>query len=250
MTPIKIIANWKMNGSHEDIISWIDYFQNNVEIKNQINCILCPPLCYLDTVKKIVLNNKLDLHLGSQDVYADLDHPSTGGVSGRMIKDLGCNYVLIGHSERRIHFQENEGILLGKINSAIKNKLNIIFCVGETFEQREGGITKKIIKKQLRILRGLPVGLISVAYEPVWSIGTGKIPSLESIEDVHQVIKSGLKDYFTNKKDIPVYYGGSVNLDNAEMIMKLDSVDGLLIGAASLDSSSFSGIVNKITAKK
>ena len=126
MNNLKIIANWKMNGSKEEVESWINNFSNYVESKDQSQCILCPPSCYLNSAKEIIANNNLTLNLGSQDLDSDQDYPSTGGINGKMLKDLGCDYVLIGHSERRIHFKEDENILSMKLSSAIQNNIKVI----------------------------------------------------------------------------------------------------------------------------
>ena len=247
MNNLKIIANWKMNGSKEEVESWINNFSNYVESKDQSQCILCPPSCYLNSAKEIIANNNLTLNLGSQDLDSDQDYPSTGGINGKMLKDLGCDYVLIGHSERRIHFKEDENILSMKLSSAIQNNIKVIYCVGETQEERDKGLAIETLKKQLRVLKDLPLNLISIAYEPVWSIGKGVTPSLNSIDDMHQIIQDELKSNLNTEENIKISYGGSVTKDNAVSIALLNSVDGLLIGGASLNAESFSEIVNNIT---
>jgi triosephosphate isomerase len=164
-----------------------------------------------------------------------------------MLKELGCNYVLIGHSERRIHFNEHEDLLLKKLTSAVLNNLKVVYCVGETKDQREQGVATEVIKAQLQALKESPLNLISVAYEPIWSIGKGITPSLDSIQEMHQFIKDELKSILNTEESIAVSYGGSVTADNAAPIALLNSVDGLLIGGASLDPESFSKVVNNIT---
>jgi triosephosphate isomerase len=242
-----IIANWKMNGSKEEVKNWIDNFNDHVEYENQSGCIFCPPSCFLDNANEIISSNNIQLNLGSQDLDPDADNPSTGGISGKMLKDLGCDYVLIGHSERRMYFNEHEDVLLQKLTSAALNNLKIVYCVGETKEQREQGMAIEAIKIQLRALKGLPVNLISVAYEPIWSIGKGITPSLDSIHEMHQIIKDELKSILNTEENILVSYGGSVSAENAVSISLLNSVDGLLIGGASLNPESFSKVVNNIT---
>ena len=247
MNSFKIIANWKMNGSKKDVESWINFFKDNVEYENQSDCIFCPPACYLNIANEIISNNNLKLNLGSQDLDPDNDSPSTGGINGRMLKDLSCNSVLIGHSERRIHFNEDESILLKKITSAVQSNLKIIYCVGETKEQRKQGLAITTIKNQLKTLKGFSPNLISIAYEPVWAIGKDITPSLDSIHEMHQTIKDELKSIFDTKENIAISYGGSVSADNARSISLLNSVDGLLIGGASLNPKSFAEVVNNIT---
>ena len=247
MNNFKIIANWKMNGSKEEVKSWINFFKDNVEHKNHSDCFFCPPACYLNNANEIISSYNLKLNLGSQDLDPDSDNPSTGGIDGKMLKDLGCDYVLIGHSERRSLFGEDEEVLLKKLSSAVKHELKVIYCVGETKEQKEIGLATEAIKIQLKILKGLPVDLISLAYEPVWSIGQGITPSLDSIDEMHQTIKDELKSILNTEENIATSYGGSVSADNAVSISSLNSVDGLLIGGASLNPESFSKVVNNIT---
>ena len=236
-----------MNGSKEKVNDWITIFNDHVEYENQSGCVFCPPSCFLDNANEIITSSNLKLNLGSQDLDADANNPSTGGINGKMLKELGCNYVLIGHSERRIHFNEHEDLLLKKLTSAVLNNLEVVYCVGETKNQREQGVATEVIKAQLQVLKELPLNLISVAYEPIWSIGKGITPSLDSIQEMHQFIKDELKSILNTEESIAVSYGGSVTADNAAPIALLNSVDGLLIGGASLDPESFSQVVNNIT---
>ena len=236
-----------MNGSKEKVNDWIAIFNDHVEYENQSGCVFCPPSCFLDNANEIITSSNLKLNLGSQDLDADANNPSTGGINGKMLKELGCNYVLIGHSERRIHFNEHEDLLLKKLTSAVLNNLKVVYCVGETKNQREQGVATEVIKGQLQALKELPLNLISVAYEPIWSIGKGITPSLDSIQEMHQFIKDELKSIFNTEESMAVSYGGSVTADNAAPIALLNSVDGLLIGGASLDPESFSQVVNNIT---
>ena len=236
-----------MNGSKEKVNDWITIFKDNVEYENQSGCVFCPPSCFLDNANEIITSSNLKLSLGSQDLDAEANNPSTGGINGKMLKELGCNYVLIGHSERRIHFNEHEDLLLKKLTSAVLNNLKVVYCVGETKNQREQGVATEVIKAQLQALKELPLNLISVAYEPIWSIGKGITPSLDSIQEMHQFIKDELKSILNTEESIAVSYGGSVTADNAAPIALLNSVDGLLIGGASLDPESFSKVVNNIT---
>ena len=236
-----------MNGSKEKVNDWITIFNDHVEYENQSGCVFCPPSCFLDNANEIITSSNLKLNLGSQDLDADANNPSTGGINGKMLKELGCNYVLIGHSERRIHFNEHQDLLLKKLTSAVLNNLKVVYCVGETKNQREQGVATEVIKAQLQALKELPLNLISVAYEPIWSIGKGITPSLDSIQEMHQFIKDELKSILNTEESIAVSYGGSVTADNAAPIALLNSVDGLLIGGASLDPESFSKVVNNIT---
>ena len=236
-----------MNGSKEKVNDWITIFNDHVEYENQSGCVFCPPSCFLDNANEIISSSNLKLNLGSQDLDADANNPSTGGINGKMLKELGCNYVLIGHSERRIHFNEHEDLLLKKLTSAVLNNLKVVYCVGETKDQREQEVATEVIRAQLQALKELPLNLISVAYEPIWSIGKGITPSLDSIQEMHQFIKDELKSILNTEESIAVSYGGSVTADNAAPIALLNSVDGLLIGGASLDPESFSKVVNNIT---
>ena len=173
-----------------------------------------------------------------------LSAPLTGGTSTLMLKDIGCDFVIIGHSEQRIHHRESNELLSDKLKESIDMNLKPIFCIGESLQQKESNQTNDILIQQLN---ALPSNLLSeciIAYEPVWAIGTGENAEISYVEEIHSFIKEELKNKSSSTNYISVVYGGSVNLDNCKEIYSLDNVDGLLIGGASLDPNTFTEIYN------
>ena len=238
------IANWKMNGSSKSITNWIEGISETISSKKQLNCLFCPPVCYVSLAASLIKEYRLQILLGAQDIDSKIDLDLTGGVSSEMLVDLGCKFVIIGHSERRILLNEEEDILLSKLTSALDGGLKIVYCVGETERERSLGKSKEIIKKQLRIIKDLPLDSFMIAYEPVWSIGTGKVADISYIDTMHGIIKNNL-EFQTGKSDlVSVAYGGSINPKNAQDILLSSNVDGLLVGGASLDHTDFSKIAN------
>jgi len=244
-----IIANWKMNGNRAQVIEWLDCLQKSLTLSEQSECIFCPPLIYMDIAQEQISLNKMKITLGSQNLDYDSKHPKTGGIDASMLNDLGCKSVIIGHSERRLYFGENNSILSKKLVSASKNNIDIVFCIGETESEKDKGLCHEVLREQLKALNGLQIKKLFIAYEPVWAIGTGKIPSMKYIEEIHHFIKDELKCSHYYNSDRPVLYGGSVNFDNASEISNLDSVNGLLVGGASLNPRNFSDIVKKNRTK-
>ena len=239
-----IIANWKMNGSKKLIKEWVDFVSTNIEIDQGKKCILCPPTCYLDFTASLIKQSYKNIKLGSQNCDSVSSTPLTGGTSTLMLEDIGCDFVIIGHSEQRIHLKENDQILSDKLKESIEVSLKPIFCIGESLQQKESNKTNDILIQQLN---ALPSNLLSkciIAYEPVWAIGTGKNAEISYIEEIHSFIKEELKIKSNSTNYISVVYGGSVNLDNCKEIYSSDSVDGLLIGGASLDPNTFTEIYN------
>jgi len=242
----KVIANWKMNGNKSMISLWLESLQKNLTIQKQSKCLFCPPICYLDFTQQEINKNKMKIILGAQNFDIDLSNSLTGGVSGSMLSDLHCKSIIIGHSERRLNFKEDDRILLEKVNSAKKYGLQIIYCVGETLEEKNKKSFRCTIKKQLSILEDVDLNNLFIAYEPVWAIGSGQYADPKYIEEVHRFIKDELKSIQKSEINYPVLYGGSVNLSNSLELSALKEVSGLLVGGASLDVNIFSEIVNQI----
>tara|TARA_B100001175_G_scaffold301163_1_gene294047 strand:- start:354 stop:1082 length:729 start_codon:yes stop_codon:yes gene_type:complete len=239
-----IIANWKMNGSKELIKEWMDFVSHNIEFNQAKECILCPPTCYLDYTGTLIKQSYNNVRLGSQHCDSALSAPLTGGTNSQMLEDVGCEFVIIGHSEQRIHLKESNQILSDKLKSSIEMNLNPIFCVGESLHQKKANQTKDILVDQLDALTSSFVDKCIVAYEPVWAIGTGENAEITYIEEIHSFIKKELRNKTNSTNGISVVYGGSVNLDNYKEIYSSNMVDGLLIGGASLDSDAFTKIYN------
>ena len=188
------------------------------------------------------------IHVGAQNFYFEEKGAYTGEVSATQLKDLGCSYALVGHSERRMIFAESNELLFKKIKAGIKAGLQIIYCCGESLEQRELGNEKTIIREQIEVLRTLSteeLNKISIAYEPIWAIGTGVTASPSQAEEMHAFIRSVLSDLFSESisDHISILYGGSCNENNAEELFSCQNIDGGLIGGASLKQNAFLQIV-------
>ena len=170
-----------------------------------------------------------------------------------MLKDIGCTYVIIGHSERRKYFHEQDKDVNLKVKKALSVGLNLIMCVGETDEEREKNVTRAVVGRQVKEgLRGVEkIGNVVIAYEPVWAIGTGKVATSAQAQEVHAFIRGILKDlYGSTANGIRILYGGSVTADNIGELITMEDIDGALVGGASLKSDGFLGIIQKIAEKK
>ena len=207
--------------------------------------IILPSIQSIQYIKQ-KLNNKL-LNLGAQDCSQFTLGAFTGDVAATMIKEIGCKYVLIGHSERRTYYNENNTILKKKIDNASKNNLKIIFCVGESLDDYKNGKTKNVLNNQLSKVfsKNFNFNNLVIAYEPVWAIGTNRIPNLKEIENTHGYIKRLFYKKF-KVENICVIYGGSVNSKNSKEIFSISNVDGGLIGGASLKADDFKIIYDNL----
>lgn len=242
----KIVAgNWKMNMTLDESVNLINELKqistNDVDIK------IAPSFTNLN--KAVSLLGSSEIEVIAQNVHFEERGAFTGEISIEMLKSVGVLSVIIGHSERRKHFNENDSILSKKAKTAIDNSLNIIFCVGEELSEREKGNHFELIKNQIiNGLFGLDIDQIKnvvVAYEPVWAIGTGKTAENYQIQEMHEFIRKLFNDKYGSdiSQQIRILYGGSVKPNNAEEIFSLNDVDGGLIGGASLNFSDFNAIV-------
>ena len=238
MKKLFIVANWKMNGNKRSNEKLINCVNENVHRNKYIEVVICPPFTYLAQLLKIKSPN---IMIGAQNISEKENGAFTGEISGYMIKDLNVNYVIIGHSERRQHYAETDDLINKKIGIACDHELNVIFCIGETSEEKEAGKTSKVIKQQLEIIYQLKPNNLLIAYEPVWAIGSGQTASSTAIQEIHQLINKELRSLNINNFS-GVVYGGSVNSSSAQEIFSLNAVDGLLIGGASLEGKEFSSI--------
>ncbi|AIK95843.1 triose-phosphate isomerase [Candidatus Odyssella acanthamoebae] len=228
MTKI-IVANWKMNGSGPFIIEFFKNFSPN----SQNRIIFCPPSLYL---KDVFFHAPM---IGGQDCSPYSSGAYTGDTSAVMVKDAGCQYVIIGHSERRQYHKETSETVRQKAEQALKVGLTPLICIGESKEIRDSGKAIEFVLEQLS--QSLPAGTDKtyyIAYEPVWAIGTGLTATEHDIVQMHQAIRQALPTQGT-----PILYGGSVNKDNAHAILSLPNVDGVLVGGASLKYEDFNHIV-------
>tara|TARA_B100001741_G_scaffold151560_1_gene125166 strand:- start:18 stop:746 length:729 start_codon:yes stop_codon:yes gene_type:complete len=239
-----IVANWKMNGSKEEVDSWLRFVSSNILKNKEIPCVFCPPSCYLDYSSSLIKKISSPVKLGSQNVNYSNDSALTGGINSQMLKDFLTDYVLIGHSEQRDYLNEDNESLQYKIKDALKKNISPIFCIGEPKNVKDKDQTKNYLRSQLEILDSMDSDKITIAYEPVWAIGTGENADKIYIDAVHSFIKEFCCHELNFKEKVSVVYGGSVKLSNCEDILSSSEVDGLLIGGASLDPDTFSKIYN------
>jgi len=243
-----IIANWKCNGSLNDVKLWMTLFDEECPIPQQNAFIgLAPPTLYVHELLQYVPSSRP--FIGVQDV----DHsygPRTGAISVDMLDDINCAFSLIGHSERRQLYKEDNDLIREKFKS-LNNRVMAVLCIGETKEENDKGVTKDILKEQLNIVNGLELDpSFTVAYEPVWAIGSGLTPEPKDINEIHKYIKDVVQSNSVNNLIPTVLYGGSVTDKNAESFFKEEFVDGALVGNASLDGSTFAKIVNIFNSTK
>ena len=244
----KVIAgNWKMNNDLNESQDLVSKIINGLGNDTKCDVIVCPPFTSLNEVSSLVKNTPVKL--GAQNLYFEESGAFTGEISATMLKSVGCEYVIIGHSERRTIFGELDDVINKKIQRALKQNLKPIFCVGELLEQREDGTTMEVVKNQ--ILKGLkditPAQLseIIIAYEPVWAIGTGKTATPEQAQEVHAAIRELIVENFSDDvaDNLVIQYGGSVKPDNAGELLSKKDIDGALVGGACLKADSFLGII-------
>ena len=245
----KVIAgNWKMNNdlnASQSLISKITSGLSGINYDCEI--IICPPFTSLSEAHSLIKDTSVKL--GAQNMYFEESGAYTGEVSAQMLKSIGCEYVILGHSERRTIFNEKDDLINKKIKAALKAGLKPIFCVGETLEEREAGREKDVLQTQLSGgLSGISVEQMKsliIAYEPVWAIGTGRTASPEQAEEMHNFIREFIKNDFTpeTSENLTIQYGGSVKPENARELLSQQDIDGSLIGGASLKADSFLSII-------
>ena len=240
-----VAGNWKLNGSLNTIAELVSGIGNQLSAVNVAELAVCPPFVYLGYVHQLL--DRVNISLGSQDCSDQESGAYTGEVAASMIKEFGCKYIIIGHSERRHIYGENNEIVARKFGQVKKCNLVPILCVGETLQDREDGHTEIIITKQLdAILERFGIeGFMDtvIAYEPVWAIGTGQTATPDQAQEVHEFIRNKLdalnKDIAAN---IRILYGGSMKPDNAKQLLEQNDIDGGLIGGAALKAEDFIAI--------
>ena len=242
---IYFIANWKMYGVIESLktIKNVISLSNNRSL-NKVNIIYCPPYTLLKEFVKKTKNSNISV--GAQNCHQQSDYGSyTGHINSKMIKNIGCKYIILGHSENRIMGDTDE-IINKKIKSSLKENLKIIFCIGETLKQKKNNQTNVILKKQIKKgLKGIKnISNILISYEPVWSIGTGIIPKVDELKKQIVFIKKILSQNFSSKK-IKILYGGSVNQANIKNLKQIEQINGFLVGGASQNHKKFIDIIKK-----
>ena len=239
-----LVGNWKMHGNQADCQALAKAIVQALRKQpTKIEVVIAPPFTALAPVAKIISGSKVKL--AAQNCHWQPFGAFTGEISPSMISDVGCDYVILGHSERRHILHESDDMIARKIAPAVAEGMRAILCVGETLAERQAKQSAKVITRQLRIaLKGLGNGVIEkleIAYEPVWAIGTGQNATPMQVNQVHQSIRKFLLDAFGSTKggQVRILYGGSVKAENAAELAELDTVNGLLVGGASLKPETF-----------
>ncbi len=252
-----VVANFKANLLQEEVREFIQKLRNIVELKETVDVGIAPALTSLETLRKELEDTVIGV--GAQNCHWEDSCAYTGEVSARMLKDAGAEFVILGHSERRTLSMECDDDIFLKVKSVLGEGLQTILCLGESLEEYNAGQTEQVIQNQLEacLPKDTPILLrLIIAYEPVWAIGSGKIPTPEEIQKIHKWIRKTLRQIYKNHDHldlIPILYGGSVKPDNIEELMALKYVDGVLVGGASLKADSFGKIIEgaqKAVAKK
>ncbi len=249
-----VIANWKMQLGLKDSIQVFNEIKGGLSEKSKTQVIICPSFISLSEINK--LNEGDGIDLGGQDVFWEERGAYTGEVSCSMLQEVGCKYVIIGHSDRRNYFKETNEIIHYKTRVSLGCGLIPIVCVGETYKERQEGRKEYVIVEQIvKALSGIDVrdGRIIVAYEPIWVIGSGQAIDPKEAEYMHSVIKKALIDIFSLsivEKNFKIIYGGSINKDLISGFMEKQGIDGVLVGGASLKAQDFLAIIDEINSIK
>ncbi len=251
MRNVIIAGNWKMYKDLAGTTELIDALKSRLgTLPPRVTVVICPPFTSLALAGTMLKGSPL--RLGAQNMSDRDEGAFTGEISWNMLRSAGCDYVILGHSERRQYFGEKDELINAKAKKAIASSLKPIICVGETLAEREGGVTDRVITAQVRgVLAGLTKSEMSsvvIAYEPVWAIGTGKTATPAQAQEVHQLIRkliSQLYDWPLAEQTV-IQYGGSVKPDNAAELLSQNDIDGALVGGACLKADSFAAIINAV----
>ncbi|MFZ5833169.1 MAG: triose-phosphate isomerase [Planctomycetota bacterium] len=242
-----IAGNWKMNLDRAAAVALAEEIVKQSGAAGHADLAVCPPFVYLDAVGQLLAGSSVAL--GAQDMYHEDSGAFTGEISASMLKDVGCTYVILGHSERRHILGETDAAINKKVLAALVAGLTPIVCVGELLAEREAGQTFEVIRRQFDgSLAGVTpeqMREIVIAYEPVWAIGTGKVATPEQAQEVHADLRRLMSERYnpTVAEEVRIQYGGSVKPDNAAELLRQKDIDGALVGGASLKSAQFMGIV-------
>lgn len=248
----KLIAgNWKMNGSLTEVCNLLNALTAGLEadpsLTGRADFSIAPPFIHIALAHSMLPQG---FAIGAQDCSPEDNGAYTGDISAKMLKDIGCQHVILGHSERRMYHGEPSELVAAKVIRAREAGLRSIVCIGETLEEREAGRADAVVIDQLR--KSLPDRVtaesVTIAYEPVWAIGTGKTPTPEDVANIHATIRASLKEKLDNPDSMRILYGGSVKPENAGTLLTLPNVDGALVGGASLKADQFLAIAAAATA--
>jgi triosephosphate isomerase len=242
-----IAGNWKMNTSIEEGLALAKALVDKAAGINDVDIAICPPYTHLASLAPIVKGSAIKL--GAQDLHWEAKGAYTGKISGAMLKNIGVTYVIIGHSEQRSYFHETDATVNLKIKAALANELLPIVCVGETLAERKGGSLWTVLERQVK---GAFAGIspenaekCTIAYEPVWAIGTGEVATPAQADEAHRFVRAKLAEIYGQElaNRLRIQYGGSMKPDNAKELLALPDVDGGLIGGAALKADDFMGII-------
>ena len=245
-----IAGNWKMNMTHIQAVTFMQDLGYTYKNKNNCEVAVCPPATALRSVKTIIEGDNLNIKLGAQNMYYESSGAFTGEISPEMLKALDVEYVIIGHSERRQYFNETNEIVNKKVSSAFKIDLKPIMCIGESLDIRESGKAEEFVINQLvECLAGIGeenINDLTIAYEPIWAIGTGKTATSEDANDMCRAIRNKTGELYTKRTSeiLRILYGGSVKPSNISELMNMPDIDGALVGGASLKVEDFTAIIN------
>jgi len=241
-----VAGNWKMNGSIGLAADLLEAMQPSLE-KTSAEVLICPPYTQLQSIGEYFRGTPISL--GAQNVHTQISGAFTGEISAEMLNEMDVKWCIVGHSERRVQFGETDQLVRQKVGALLQHEIQPIVCVGESLEQRESGMHEKVVVEQLeKGFSGFSADdqlRCTVAYEPVWAIGTGKTATSQQANSMHLIIRQELAVLTTEKvaSEIRILYGGSVNADNAEELLGQSEIDGALVGGASLKTDQFPGII-------
>lgn len=243
-----VMANWKMNGTQDMVETYIEGLNASLVKDNNTEVVVFPPAIYFSEFKKNL--SREHYAYGCQNVHSEEKGAYTGELSARMLKEQGCQYVLVGHSERRHLLSEDNNFIAKKFHIVKSHGMIPVICIGETLKQYQSGQTKTVLAQQitsLNINNDFLYKPCIIAYEPVWAIGTGLRPTNEELEKTFKDIRDIITNLDAHLADIPMLYGGSVTADNIKSIMSIDACQGVLVGGASLDITQMLEIIECIT---
>ena len=244
MRPLVFAGNWKMNVGPSEAREYLRAFFSAGEMPHERSVWFFPPALSIETVAQAIAGHR-NVLVGSQDIYWEPKGAFTGAISGPLAKQAGARLTLIGHSERRHVFGETDEATGKKVTAALAADLQPVLCVGETLEQREAGDTLKVVTRQLEAALGKRDGKprVTIAYEPVWAIGTGRNATPQDAAEVHRAIRGWLTDHAVTAAPFVILYGGSVNLKNVGELLAEHELDGVLVGGASLEPRGWAQLV-------
>lgn len=242
-----IAGNWKMYKTVDEAVALVEELKGTTSGVGEVEVVVCPPFTALGAVREALRGGNIEL--GAQNMHWEEEGAFTGEVSPLMLKNLGCMYVILGHSERRTYFAETDESVNRKVKSAVLNGLLPIICVGETLQERDAGKTEEVVIRQTKAaLAGVKTNgaeRIVIAYEPVWAIGTGRSATADEANRVIRIIRQAVAEVFNERiaQEIRIQYGGSVKPQNIADFLSQPEIDGALVGGASLDATAFAAIV-------